>query len=105
MKKTLLKNLVLSVLPLTIACGDPAYNSLMSKQRAESTPTPQPTPNYTFDKFGKIGEMPRTRVFVTDMNGDGAPDVVCGDSYGNVFVYENRIPQKNQTQKPAESYK
>ena len=70
----------------------------------EQTPKVSDRPTYTrqIDNFGVTpyqnpfnrGWEDRAHVAVADMDGDGDLDVIVANSFGEVIVLENKIPQK-----------
>ncbi len=61
------------------------------------------TQDYSFDKVGTRIELPLcgksqtnevTTIYSTDLNGDGKPEVIIGTKRCGVYIYENKVPQK-----------
>ena len=54
--------------------------------------------SYSFNDFNMIAKDSDshtiTSVFVADLDGDGALDIITGDQYGKLQLYRNDIPQK-----------
>jgi hypothetical protein len=112
--KTLLRNLAILSLPLTIAGCDVQIDSNQTPIRTEanslpptSTPQPTSTPDkYSFNKFGYVGEVSGNGLTLVlgDLDNDGSLDIVAMDSQGTITIYQNKIPQQNHNQqKPTSS--
>lgn len=100
----ILKNYVLKpALALGLAyslngCEKAADNKTASK---EEISTPSEVQTKFFSEFGLVqtnsySTNDLTQIRTGDFDGDGDLDFIIGHKYGGIFIFENKIPQKNR---------
>ncbi len=99
--KTINKILATLTLPLLVnSCDNYAYESTaQAQQTLPETIEQRITSTSYFDDFGKIKsglDYSYTQMMVADLDNDGAIDLILLTDKGEVFAFQNKIPQKNK---------